>query len=61
MLWNVGKSEVIHFKFVFKQRGFPMMISFYADLILRIRTGSNQLEGKLCQNVKIPCEKKNTL
>ena len=57
MLWNVGKSDIINqFKFAFKQKAFPVIISFYAESLHC--TGSNQLKGKLCQNVKIPCEKK---
>ena len=37
MLWNVGKSDVINqFKFAFKQKGFPTIISFYAGLIIAL-------------------------
>lgn len=60
MLWNVGKSDVINqFKFAFKQKDFLIIISFYAESLQC--TSSNQLEGKLCENVKIPCEKKYSL
>lgn len=42
MLWNVGKSDDIdQFKFAFKQKGFPIIISFYAESLHC--TGSNQL------------------
>lgn len=56
MLWNVGQSHVINFKFAFEQKAFLIKISFYAESL--DCTGSNQLKGKLCKNVKIPCEKK---
>lgn len=56
MLWNVGQSDVINFKFAFEQKAFLIKISFYAESL--DCTGSNQLKGKLCKNVKIPCEKK---
>lgn len=52
MFWNVGKSDVINqFKFAFKQKDFHKIILFYAESLHC--TGSNQLKGKLCQNVKI--------